>query len=52
MTASETQLDLVASADSVLDVRQVVTITTSPLERFAFCENPTLYWSGDMASGA
>ncbi len=52
MTASDTQLDLVASADSALHLRQVVTITTSHLERFAFRENPSLDWSDDIASGA
>jgi hypothetical protein len=44
MTADETRLELVASAEDQKRLDQVMQILTSHLERFAFRENPALDW--------
>lgn len=44
LTADETRLELVASADDRTGLDRVVQVITSHLERFAFRENPSLVW--------
>ncbi|MEO0382491.1 MAG: DUF2218 domain-containing protein [Pseudomonadota bacterium] len=44
MVADESQLDLMAAAETDAHLDQVVQIVTNHLERFAFRENPTLDW--------
>lgn len=52
MTATDSQLEIVATAETQRHLDQLTQITTSHLERFAFRENPTLEWHGDAASAA
>lgn len=44
MTADDSKLALIASAENQESLDQVVKIVTSHLERFAFRENPALTW--------
>ena len=44
MTADDSRLELLATAENQTRLDQVMQIVTSHLERFAFRENPTLVW--------
>lgn len=50
LTAEETQLTLLVSADDAVQLSQVMDVTTRHLERFAFRENPQIEWDVAIAA--
>lgn len=44
MTADDSQLEMLASAEDQTRLNQVVQVVTNHLDRFAFRENPLLDW--------